>query len=132
MAYAFLEPPRRDGENAQNTGRNGEKMGETAYLYLVRTALYTRRHKPASHAVSSMVRSVLISARWSPNPSSLPAQRTDNAAQAGREGVAAAGQGGVPPQVSSISCRCSASCGTASSTSATRISSSIVCAFTSV
>ena len=23
-----LEPPRRDGENAQKTGKNGEKMGE--------------------------------------------------------------------------------------------------------
>ena len=27
-AWGSLEPPRRDGENAQKTGKNGEKMGE--------------------------------------------------------------------------------------------------------
>ena len=27
-ALGSLEPPRRDGENAQRTGKNGEKMGE--------------------------------------------------------------------------------------------------------
>ena len=27
-AWGSLEPPRRDGENAQKTGENGEKMGE--------------------------------------------------------------------------------------------------------
>ena len=27
-ACGLLEPPRRDGENAQKTGKNGEKMGE--------------------------------------------------------------------------------------------------------
>ena len=28
LAWGSLEPPRRDGENAQKTGKNGEKMGE--------------------------------------------------------------------------------------------------------
>ena len=28
LAWGSLEPPRRDGENAQNTGKNGEEMGE--------------------------------------------------------------------------------------------------------
>ena len=28
LACGLLEPPRRDGENAQKTGKNGEKMGE--------------------------------------------------------------------------------------------------------
>ena len=27
-AWGLLEPPRRDGENAQKTRKNGEKMGE--------------------------------------------------------------------------------------------------------
>ena len=27
-AWGSLEPPRRDGENAQRTGKNGEEMGE--------------------------------------------------------------------------------------------------------
>ena len=27
-AWGSLEPPRRDGENAQKTRKNGEKMGE--------------------------------------------------------------------------------------------------------
>ena len=27
-AWGLLEPPRRDGENAQKTGKNGGKMGE--------------------------------------------------------------------------------------------------------
>eukprot|EP01045_Picozoa_sp_COSAG04_P000679 COSAG04_NODE_18_length_39571_cov_50.788128_9_plen_81_part_00 len=27
-AWGSLEPPRRDGENAQKTGKNGGKMGE--------------------------------------------------------------------------------------------------------
>ena len=27
-AWGSLEPPRRDGENAQKTGENGDKMGE--------------------------------------------------------------------------------------------------------
>ena len=27
-AWGSLEPPRQDGENAQKTGKNGEKMGE--------------------------------------------------------------------------------------------------------
>ena len=30
-AWGSLEPPRRDGENAQKTGKNGEKMGEIWY-----------------------------------------------------------------------------------------------------
>ena len=28
LAWGSLEPPRRDGENAQKTRKNGEKMGE--------------------------------------------------------------------------------------------------------
>ena len=54
-AWGLLEPPRRDGENAQKTGKNGEKMGEIQPKTcegreLTKNQLAAHAARPALHA----------------------------------------------------------------------------------